>query len=125
MRSVFVKLTLLSIITTGLFCSATASATEYIHRELLGNTLPTPGCAVEAEATVTALKTYNLARFSKKFCQMQGYGWHIEEIKYNGNPVCTPCTGANAGKSQCHLEDMAVVCKRIKPGTVGMLPGKS
>jgi len=32
---------------------------------------------------------------------------------------------ADQGKSQCHLEDVVVTCKRIKPGSVGMLPGKS
>lgn len=119
------KLNRLSLL-LALSCSWTsASATEYIHREVMGNTLASPGCAAEPQAIANALKPYNLTRFSKKFCQMQGYGWHIEQIKANGKPVCKPCTGENAGKNQCHLEDMVVTCKRIKPGSVGMLPGKS
>jgi hypothetical protein len=120
-----VKLNLLSVLMVLACWSATISATEYIHRDLMGNTLASPGCAAEPQAIANALKPYNLARFSKKFCQMQGYGWHIEQVKDNGKPVCTPCTGDNTGKSQCHLEDMVVTCKRIKPGSVGMLPGKS
>ncbi|MEQ1528539.1 MAG: hypothetical protein ABL925_04425 [Methylococcales bacterium] len=103
----------------------TVSATEYIHRDLMGNTLPSPGCAAESDAIAIASKPYNLTRFSKKFCQMQGYGWHIEQIKDNGKAVCKPCDAKDAGKKQCHLEDMIVTCKRIKPGSVGMLPGKS
>ncbi len=100
-------------------------AAEYIHRDLMANTLPSLGCAVETEAIATASKPYNLNKYSKKFCQSQGYGWHVEVIKDNGKAVCQDCTGVNNGKKQCHLEDVVVTCKRIKPGSVGMLPGKS
>ncbi len=119
------KLNLTSLFLALSCCWATASATEYIHRDVMGNTLASPGCAAETQAIAIASKPYNLTRFSKRFCQMQGYGWHIEQIKDNGKPVCKPCDGKNPGKSQCHLEDMVVTCKRIKPGSVGMLPGKS
>jgi len=105
--------------------SGATLATEYIHRDLMANTLPSPGCAVEAEAVANASKSYNLNKYSKKFCQSQGYGWHVEAIKDNGKAVCRECAGADNGKKQCHLEDVVVTCKRIKPGSVGMLPGKS
>ncbi len=105
--------------------SVNASATEYIYRDLMANTLPPVKCEAKADAIANASKQYNLNRFSKKFCQTQGYGWHVEEIKDNGKAVCEECTGADSGKSQCHLEDVVVTCKRIKPGSVGMLPGKS
>ncbi|MDO9106328.1 MAG: hypothetical protein Q7U57_15350 [Methylovulum sp.] len=105
--------------------AGTSLATEYIHRDLMANTLSSPGCAVEAEAIANASKPYNLNKYSKKFCQSQGYGWHVEAIKDNGKSVCQACTGTNSGKKQCHLEDVIVTCKRIKPGSVGMLPGKS
>lgn len=107
------------------FFSGTTMATEYIFRDLMANTLPSAACEVESNAIATASKSYNIKRYSKTFCQSQGYGWHIEAVKSEGKPVCTPCTGTNQGKSQCHLEDMVVTCKRIKPGSVGMLPGKS
>ncbi len=105
--------------------SSSVFATEYIYRDLMANTLPSAGCAVEAEAIAIASKPYNIKNYSKKFCQTQGYGWHVEAVKENGNAVCTDCSGANSTKKQCHLEDMVVTCKRIKPGSVGMLPGKS
>jgi len=105
--------------------SVNASATEYIYRDLMANTLPSVKCEAKADAIANASKQYNINRYSKKFCQTQGYGWHVEEIKDNGKAVCEECTGADSGKSQCHLEDVVVTCKRIKPGSVGMLPGKS
>jgi len=40
-----------------------------------------PGCAVESEAIAIASKPYNIKSYSKKFCQTQGYGWHVEAIK--------------------------------------------
>jgi hypothetical protein len=107
------------------FFSGTTLAAEYIYRDLMANTLPSPGCQVESEAVETASKPYNITRFTKTFCQSQGYGWHVEAVKDQGKSTCTSCTGANQGKSQCHLEDVVVTCKRIKPGSVGMLPGKS
>ena len=103
---------------------AGVSATEYVYRDLMANTLPSAGCAAESEAIAAASKAYNISRYSKTFCQTQGYGWHVEKVKDEGKAVCTECTGANNGKKQCHLEDVVVTCKRIKPGSVGMLPGK-
>lgn len=118
------KFKLSGLLAALVFSSGTALATEYIHRDLMANTLPTPGCATEAEAIANASKPYNLNKYSKKFCQSQGYGWHVEEIKDNGKAVCQECPGTS-GKKQCHLEDVVVTCKRIKPGSVGMLPGQS
>jgi hypothetical protein len=119
------KLNLICLSAALAFFSGTTLATEYIYRDLMANTLPSAGCDVESQAIATASKTYNIKRYSKTFCQSQGYGWHVEKVKDEGKAACTPCAGANQGKSQCHLEDMVVTCKRIKPGSVGMLPGKS
>ncbi|WP_232463630.1 hypothetical protein [Methylovulum psychrotolerans] len=113
------------VLGAGLGLAGPASATEYVYRDLMANTLPAPGCAAEPEAIAHANKPFNLNKYSKKFCQSQGYGWHVEAIKDNGKAVCQDCGGVNAGKKQCHLEDVVVTCKRIKPGSVGMLPGKS
>lgn len=118
------KLNLISLCAALALFSGTASATEYIYRDLMANTLPSAACETESEAIATASKPYNITRYSKTFCQSQGYGWHVEKVKDGGKAACTPCTGINQGKNQCHLEDMVVTCKRIKPGSVGMLPGK-
>lgn len=99
-------------------------AAEYIYRDLMANTLASPGCATEADASASAKKPYNLNKYSKKFCQSQGYGWHVETIKDTGKVVCKSCDAKNSDQKQCHLEDVVVTCKRIKPGSVGMLPGK-
>lgn len=107
------------------FFSASAFSTEYIYRDLMANTLASPVCAAEAQATAEASKPFNISKYSKRFCQSQGYGWHVEAIKDNGKAVCTDCSDDKSAKKQCHLEDMVVTCKRIKPGSVGMLPGKS
>lgn len=101
-----------------------AGATEYVYRDLMANTLPAARCETEDLALQSAKKTYNLDRYSKKFCQSQGYGWHIEAVKDIGQTVCSPCNGQQ-GLLKCHQEDVVVSCKRIKPGSVGMLPGKS
>jgi hypothetical protein len=106
------------------FFSGTVLATEFIYRDLMANTLPSAGCEAKDEAIATASKPYNITRYSKTFCQSQGYGWHVEKVKDMGKSVCSQCS-ADQGKSQCHLEDVVVTCKRIKPGSVGMLPGKS
>ena len=118
------KLNLLGLFAALAIFSSTALATEYIYRDLMANTLPSPGCGVESEAIASASKPYIIKNYSKKFCQTQGYGWHVEAVKDNGKAVCTECSSAS-GKKQCHLEDVVVTCKRIKPGSVGMLPRKS
>lgn len=110
-----------------LLCLASTAtlATEYIHRDLKANTLPLQHCDTKEKASADAEKPYKLTLYSKKFCQTQGYGWHVEKVKDNGKLVCNECTRGEAkGKFQCHMEDVVVECKRIKPGTVGMLPGK-
>ena len=104
--------------------SNSSTAAEYIYRDLMANTLASPGCATETAASASAAKPYNLNKYSKKFCQSQGYGWHVETIKDTGKVVCKYCNAKNSDQKQCHLEDVVVTCKRIKPGSVGMLPGK-
>jgi hypothetical protein len=98
-------------------------ATEYIYRDLMANTLAPAHCEAEGKAKETAAKNHTIDRYSKRFCQSQGYGWHVEEVKSAGNTVCDSCSDQQELK-KCHQEDLVVTCKRIKPGTVGMLPGK-
>lgn len=118
------KLSGLAIV-LGLF-SVSSFATEYIYRDLMANTLPLQNCQNKDKASTDAEKPYKLTMYSKKFCQTQGYGWHVEKVKNNGKLVCNECTTAdNKNQYQCHMEDVVVECKRIKPGTVGLLPGKS
>ena len=119
------KFNLLGLLAGLTFFSSTVSGTEYIYRDLMANTLPSPVCAAESEAIATASKPYNIKNYSKRFCQSQGYGWHVEVVKDIGKAICNECSDSNKGKKKCHLEDVVVTCKRIKPGSVGMLPGKS
>lgn len=119
------KISKLILAATFTFTAGNTLATEYIYREIMANTLPTAKCESESASIASASKDYTINRFSKKFCQTQGYGWHLEQIKDKGKPVCSPCDIANQSGVRCHMEDVVVECKRIKPGSVGMLPGKS
>jgi len=103
--------------------SGHANATEYIHRDLMANTLPSVKCETENIARTAAQKPYRVKRYAKKFCQTQGYGWHLESMKEPGKVVCSECT-SEADKQRCSLQDVVVTCRRIKLGSVGMLPGK-
>ena len=105
------------------FFSSPALSTEYIYRDLMANTLPSTKCESLDIAKKTAEKPYKIKRYSKKFCQTQGYGWHVAEVKNNGKVACNECTD-KTDLQQCYLKDVVVTCKRIKPGTVGMLPGQ-
>ena len=106
--------------------SSPTSATEYIFRDVMGNTLAPARCSAKSSASDDASSAYNVSKFSKKFCEVQGYGWHVAEEKHSGKLVCEECTdSANQGKYQCHLEDVVITCKRIKPGSVGLIPGQS
>ena len=118
------KLNLLTLLTFLSLFSGNALATEYIYRDLMANTLPSPRCEAKAEATASASKPTNFDRYSKKFCQTQGYGWHLTEVKNNGQSVCEECSDRK-GEYRCHLEDVVVQCKRLKPGSAGLIPGKS
>lgn len=105
--------------------SGNAFAAEYVYRDVMGNTLPSQKCTDKAKASAGASEPYTLRKFTKTFCEVQGYGWHVAEEKNAGKLVCEECTGANdGGKYQCHLEDVLVACKRLKPGTVGLIPGQ-
>jgi hypothetical protein len=44
------KFNLLGLLAGLTFFSSTVSATEYIYRDLMANTLPSPVCAAESEA---------------------------------------------------------------------------
>jgi len=102
----------------------TASAEEYIYRDLMGNTLPSARCLVKDAAAINAQDPYLVQKKEKVFCETQGYGWHVAGEKSTGKLVCEECGGGDAGKFQCHLEDVVVACKRLKPGSVGLIPGK-
>lgn len=117
------RIALITILTAVCF-SSPVGATEYIYRDLMANTLPGARCEAQNNAAETARKNYNIDRYSKKFCQSQGYGWHIEQVKDLGKTICNECSDQK-GLQKCHQEDVVVSCKRIKPGSVGMLPGKS
>ncbi len=108
-----------------LFLTTPAHAAEYIFRDLMGNTLSAGKCLAKDEAVAKATDTYTVDKFSKRFCEVQGYGWNLEEKKGEGKLVCNECSGnADQGKYQCHMEDIVVTCKRLKPGSVGLFPGK-
>lgn len=93
------KLQRMSLVFALLLTSNMALATEYIYRDLMANTISSGSCATENEAKENASKSYTVDRFSKRFCQTQGYGWHVEAIKHNGKLVCTDCnTGASDKK---------------------------
>lgn len=100
-----------------------ASAEEYIYRELMANTLASKKCADKPAATANALDAYTLKKYKKRFCETQGYGWNLAEEKNDGKVVCQEC-GGEAGKFQCRVEDIVVTCKRLKPGSVGLIPGQ-
>ena len=105
-------------VTTGNAVSA-----EYEYRDLLGNTLPPQKCAVQTDAERRAREPYTIDKYVKVFCETQGYGWHVAAVKEQGRLVCKTCDG-QSGKQQCHLEDVRVTCKHIKPGSVGLFPGE-
>ena len=77
---------LISFLIIAACCSSSANAVEYIYRDLMANTLPSASCAVEKDAVENASKSYNLNRYSKIFCQSQGYGWHVEVVKIMAKP---------------------------------------
>lgn len=106
-----------------LLAAGLACATEYEYRDLLGNTLPSQKCSEQSAAAARARETYNVDKHVKVFCETQGYGWHVSEVKDQGKLVCNECVD-KGGKQQCYLEDLRVTCKHIKPGSVGLFPGK-
>ena len=117
------KLNLIGTFLTLSFLSSPSFSTEYIYRDLMANTVPTAKCEPQAEAEKSAERPYKIKKYSKKFCQTQGYGWGLEEITSNGTVACNECTDKK-DLQKCYIKDVTVKCKRIKPGTIGMLPGK-
>ena len=89
----------------------------------MADTLPSAKCELPSDAETAAKRPYKLKKYSKKFCQTQGYGWGLEDVINTGEIACNECVD-NKGLQKCRLKDVVVKCKRIKPGTVGMLPGK-
>jgi hypothetical protein len=90
----------------------------------MGNTLPPQKCSTQPEASNRATDPANISKFSKRFCETQGYGWYVSEEKNPGKLACEPCAG-QADKFRCKVEDVVVTCKRLKPGSAGLFPGKS
>ena len=80
-------------------------------------------CETKNIARTAAQKPYRVKRYAKKFFQTQGYDWHLESMKESGEVACSECT-SEADKQRCSLQDVVVTCRRIKLGSVGMLPGK-
>jgi len=119
-----VKIGVLGLFTGLALSCQVALAADYIFRDLMANTLPPTACATEKEAVAKAIQPYTISRFSKRFCQSQGYGWHLEAVKDKGRLVCQDCTALDYGKKKCFVADIVVSCKRIKPGSVGLLPGQ-
>lgn len=98
---------------------------DWIFRDLKANTLSSPRCLSKPEAIEDASKSASVERYAKRFCQLQGYGWHLTEVRDNGNPICDQCpSNSSETKYRCHLEDVVATCKRLKPGSVGMLPNE-
>lgn len=108
-----------AILSTG-----TCFGAEYIYRDLMGNTLPTPNCSEKPAAIEQISQPYYINRYTTRFCEIQGYGWGLEQVKDNGRSVCEECGSGNQAGFQCHLEDVVVTCKRLKPGSVGLIPGQ-
>lgn len=126
MASRNIRWALAALSTLLLLASGNAGASEYVFRDLLGNTLPSQKCSTKPEAEQRATDPYNISKFTKRFCETQGYGWYVSEEKNQGKLVCEECAGeTGAGKFKCHVEDVQVTCKRLKPGSAGLIPGKS
>ena len=102
-------------------------ATEYIYRVLMADTPEFKMCQAQPKATQNASKPSRFKRYTEIFCRSQGYGWHLEKVKEKGRISCEACNEQETNPTQqyrCRLQDIVVTCKRIKPGTVGMLPGQ-
>lgn len=110
------------VVCFGLWSSQSSSA-EFIFLELMGNTIPSAKCQSPEVAISRASSEYELARYAKVFCETQGYGWYVGQRKDNGKTVCEECK-ESPGKQQCHVEDIHVTCKRLKPGSAGLFPGR-
>jgi len=113
---------ILSTTLTLMLFSSTSFATEYIYRDIMANTLPSNKCETLDKAKKTAIKPYKIKRYLKRFCLTQGYGWGVEEVKQTGKVICNECSEDTA-LQQCYVEDTIVTCRKIRPGSVGMLPG--
>lgn len=116
----------ITLIVTLLVFSGQGLATEYIYRNLMADTPKFKMCQAQPKATQNASKSSRFKRYTEIFCRSQGYGWHLETVKDKGQIACEACSdkGDVSAKYRCRLKDIVVTCKRIKPGTVGMLPGK-
>ena len=106
--------------------SGQTGATEYLYRDILGNSTPNQKCLAKDQASARAAEAYYVGRAAKTFCEVQGYGWHVAEVSGQGQLVCEECRGndTDQGLYQCRMQDIAVKCQRIKPGSVGLIPGK-
>lgn len=120
------KLILFFILTGISILSTIAMAeNEWIYRDLKANTLPISICEDKADAIARAVKPANFDRATNRFCEIQGYGWHLTKIIDHGNSKCNRCgDGFDGQKFSCYQEDVVVTCQRLKPGSVGMLPNE-
>ncbi|CAL1239099.1 hypothetical protein [Candidatus Methylocalor cossyra] len=55
---------------------------------------------------------------SSNACRSKGYGWHLERVVAEGTLACDSCS---EGKTQCQVRDMNLECRRLKPGSVGIM----
>jgi len=116
----------LAALAFALSVTGVANATEYVFRDVLGNSPPNARCIAKEQAAERAAEPYAVDRAARLFCEVQGYGWHVAALNQSGTLVCEECKSNTAsGQFQCHLQDIAVKCQRIKPGSVGLIPGKS
>lgn len=116
------KLQQLLLSLTLVFGMTAVDAADWIYRDLKANTLSTPKCETRDKAEERANKPSFLSQYAKRFCETQGYGWSLNEIKENGNLACNACDSGD--QVQCRIEDIVVQCKRLKPGSVGLIPGE-
>ena len=54
---------------------------------------------------------------AKSSCRELGYGWHLDLVKKEGDLSCTDCA---EGSAKCQQVNVALQCRRLKPGSVGM-----
>lgn len=58
-------------------------------------------------------------RVSENQCRDLGYGWHLQELKSEGKLACNGC---GESKTSCQITGQELLCRRLKPGSVGMGP---
>ena len=99
--SIIFLLSVLPLASGMVMATESGSGSEYIYRDLMGNTLPPAKCLEKSQAEANATDDYLLKKKEKVFCETQGYGWHVAEVKETGKLVCGECSDAvSKGKFQ-------------------------